>query len=61
MNWDLFLCFAGEDWSDVAQPLADLLRGRGLEVICDAHFALHPGDRLLKKESMWDWVWPGRG
>jgi len=42
---DIFICHASEDKDDVARPLAEELRGRGLDVWYD-EFSLRIGDSL---------------
>ena len=45
---DVFLCHASEDKADVARPLAEALRRRGITVWLDEQ-ELHIGDGLLQK------------
>lgn len=48
MTWDLFISHAWEDKTDVADPLATMLEGRGLKVWYDKN-VLRIGDRLRRK------------
>jgi len=45
--WDLFICHASEDKDEVARPLADVLRAKGLKVWYD-DFTLTLGDSLRR-------------
>jgi hypothetical protein len=47
MMWDVFVSHASEDKADVARPLADMLKGRGLKVWYD-EYSLQIGDSLRK-------------
>lgn len=47
-RWDFFICYASEDKSAVAKPLADILASRGLRVWYD-DFSLKVGDSLRRK------------
>jgi TIR domain len=46
-SWDIFISHATEDKEEIARPLADALRARGLRVWYD-EFALSLGDSLRK-------------
>lgn len=46
--WDVFISHAGEDKDDVAQPLADALRERGVSVWLDK-YTLRIGDSLRRR------------
>ena len=48
MAFDVFICHASEDKAEVARPLANALRGRGLVVWLD-EFELKIGDSLRRK------------
>jgi hypothetical protein len=47
MTWDLFISHASEDKADVADPLAEILRSRGVNVWYDK-FTLKIGDSLRR-------------
>jgi len=46
-RWDAFICHASEDKSDVARPLAELLKNKGFEIWYD-DFTLKLGDSLSR-------------
>jgi hypothetical protein len=47
MIWDLFISHASEDKADIARPLTDMLRAKGLEVWYD-EYTLRIGDSLRR-------------
>jgi hypothetical protein len=47
MTWDLFISHASEDKADVARPLAEMLRSKGVNVWYD-EFTLRIGDSLRR-------------
>ena len=47
MKWDVFICYATEDKGTFVEPLAVVLKDRGLRVWYDS-FALTPGDHLRR-------------
>ena len=46
-KWDAFISYASEDKTDIAIPLAELLRSEGLQVWFD-RFELQPGDSISR-------------
>src|ERR1700722_11850738 len=47
MTWDLFISHASEDKADVARPLAEMLRSKGLKIWYD-EYTLQIGDSLRR-------------
>ena len=46
-TWDVFICHASEDKDEIARPLANELRRKGIEVWYD-EFSIQPGDSFIE-------------